>query len=165
MITLRDYTIKDVERLVTLANNKNVSQYLVNTFPYPYTKSDAVWWIKTGSKANGIVSKVIKYQNLFVGSVGITPQSGWREHVAEIGYWLGEEYWGNGIATKALTQMTDYAFSVLRYRKLFAEVLSENKASMRVLEKCGYELEGILKQEVCKDGKYFDVFYYGKYYS
>ena len=76
MITLRDYTITDVDRLVTLANNKNVSQYLVNTFPYPYTQNDAIWWIKTGSKANSIVSKVIEYQGLFVGSVGITPQSG-----------------------------------------------------------------------------------------
>lgn len=165
MIKLRDYSIADADRFAVLANNENVSRYLIYTFPYPYTKQDAERWIKTGSKANNAVTKVIEYQGKLVGTVGITPQTGWKEHSAEIGYWVGEEYWGKGIATEALRAMNDLAFSTLKYKKLFAPVLGPNKASMRVLEKCGYSLEGVLKQEVFKGGHYFDGHYYAKFYS
>ncbi|MGF1524996.1 MAG: GNAT family N-acetyltransferase [Leptolyngbyaceae cyanobacterium] len=162
MITLRDYRKSDTERLVSLANNKNVSRYLVDTFPFPYTQQDADWWIATGAAANNVVTKVIQYDGEFVGSVGIGPQEGWKRHVAEIGYWLGEAYWGQGIATAAVSQMTDYAIATLGYRKLFAPVLQPNKASRRVLEKCGYALEGILKSEVCKDEQFFDIYHYAR---
>lgn len=165
MITLRDYTKTDADRLVELANNENVSRYLVYTFPYPYTIQDAVTWIETGSKANRSITKVIEYRKVFVGSVAITPQTGWKNHSAEIGYWVGEEYWGMGIATEALRTMSDLAFLSMQYKKLFAPVLDPNKASMRVLEKCGYVLEGVFRQDVFKDGQYYDGYYYAKHCS
>jgi len=160
MILLREYGESDLERLVTLANNQSVSRYLVYTFPYPYTLKDAEWWIGTGSKQNGVVTRVIEYQGLFVGGVGITPQSGWREHLGEIGYWVAEDYWGKGIATAALCEMTEYGFAHRQFRKLFAPVLGPNVASMRVLEKCGYQREAILKDEVQKGGRYFDIHHF-----
>ncbi|MGB7412909.1 MAG: GNAT family protein [Thermosynechococcaceae cyanobacterium] len=159
MISLRDYTTTDVERLLELANNKDVSRYLADTFPYPYTRADAAWWINIGSKDKEAIAKVIEHDGLFVGSIGIMYQTGWRRHVARIGYWVGAAHWRNGIATAAVQEMTDYAFSV-GYRKLYAPVLSMNIASMRVLEKCAYHLEGIHKGEVLKDDQYFDVHYY-----
>ena len=162
MITFRDYEKSDADRLVALANNENVSRYLIYTFPFPYTLQDAVAWIDAGSKANNAVTKVIEYQGRFVGSIGITPQTGWRNHAAEIGYWLGEEYWGKGIATEALRTMSAIALSDLKFKKLFAPVLGPNEASMRVLKKCGYVLEGVLKQDVCKGGQFYDVHYYAK---
>jgi ribosomal-protein-alanine N-acetyltransferase len=94
------------------------------------------------------------------GLVGITPQSGWRNHLGEIGY--GNEYWGNGIATSALAQMTDYGFVSLRLKKLYAPILAPNVASMRVVAKCGYELEGVLKSEVQKTGRFYDVHYFAR---
>ncbi len=157
MIKLRDYKKEDVERLVQLANNKNVSRYLIDTFPFPYTKEDAEWWIETGSKENNAVTKVIEYNSELVGSIGITPQAGWRNHIAEIGYWLGEDYWGQGIASAALKEMVHQVFAAKQYSKLFAPVLEPNKVSMKVLEKNGFVLEGILKQEVTKDGQRYDV--------
>jgi ribosomal-protein-alanine N-acetyltransferase len=162
MIFLREYLDSDLGRLVTLANNQNVSRYMVYTFPYPYTKADAEWWIGIGSRHNGATTRVIEYQGIFVGGVGITPQSGWREHLGEIGYWVGEDYWGKGIATAALRQMTDYGFINRNFRKLFASVLAPNIGSMRVLEKCGYQREGILKGEVQKGGTYFDVHHFAR---
>jgi ribosomal-protein-alanine N-acetyltransferase len=66
-------------------------------------------------------------------------------HLAEIGYWVAEDYWGKGIATAALREMTDYGFANRNFRKLCAPVLAPNIASMRVLEKCGYHREAILK--------------------
>jgi [ribosomal protein S5]-alanine N-acetyltransferase len=157
MITLRELIPSDLDRLVSLANNENVSRYLLYTFPYPYTKADGEWWINTGSKQPGAIARMIEYRSEFCGLVGITSQSGWRDHLGEIGYWVGSEYWGKGIATSALQQMTDYGFAGLQLRKLYAPVLAPNVASMRVLAKCGYELEGVLKSEVKKNGRYFDI--------
>ncbi len=165
MIKLRDFEESDLNRLVLLANNVNVSKYLIYTFPYPYTKKDAVWWISTGKHEDGAVNKVIAYNGQFVGGIGIMPQTGWRSHIAEIGYWIGEAYWGQGIATEALRKMTEYAFLELKYRKLFGPVLEPNRASMRVLEKNNYLLEGILKQEVIKKNQCIDVYQYAKYQS
>ena len=162
MIKLRDYAPSDLDRLVELANNRNVSRYLVYTFPYPYTEADGRWWLSIGSLENGAITKGIEYRGNLVGTVGITPQIGWRSHLAEIGYWIGEEYWGLGIASSALQQMTDLAFANQGYSKLFAPVLAPNCASARVLEKNGYECEGILKQEVVKDGEFFDIRQYAK---
>jgi RimJ/RimL family protein N-acetyltransferase len=152
----------DLERLVRLANDENVSRYLVYTFPHPYTRADAEWWISAGSKENGAATRVIEYRGEFVGLAGITPQSGWRKHLGEIGYWVATEYWGNGIATAALKQMTDHGFVSLGLKKLYAPVLAPNLASMRVVAKCGYELEGILKSEVQKAGRLFDVHHFAK---
>ena len=163
MITLRDYNVTDIDRLVALANNRNVSRYLVYTFPYPYTRSDAKWWIEVGSKANKAITKVIELEGEFVGSVGFHPQSGWRSHVAEIGYWIGEDYWGRGLATLALKRMSDHAFTLPALKKLYAPVLGANQASKRVLEKCGFALEGVFKKEVFKDGQYHDIHQYALY--
>jgi [ribosomal protein S5]-alanine N-acetyltransferase len=157
MITLRELRSSDLDRLVRLANNKNVSRYLMDTFPYPYTRSDGEWWIGTGSKQGGGIVRAIEFGGEFAGSIGITPQSGWRDHVGEIGYWVGEEFWGNGIATCALRQMTDFGFASRPLQKLCAPVLAPNAASMRVLAKCGYELEGVLKSEVRKHGRHCDI--------
>ena len=160
MIALREYIDSDLDRLVSLANNQNVSRYLAHTFPYPYTKVDGEWWIRTGSKQNGAIARVIEYEGLFVGSVGINPQTGWRDHLGEIGYWVAEDHWGKGIATAALRQMTEFGFTTRQFRKLYAPVLSPNIASMRVLEKCGYTREAILKAEVQKGGIYFDIHHF-----
>ncbi len=165
MISLRDFTLSDADRLADLANNENVSRYMIYTFPYPYTKADAEWWIKIGSKANNSITKVVQYEGAFVGTVGITPQTGWKAHSAEIGYWIGEEFWDKGLATEALKVMSEFAFLAMNYKKLFATVLGPNKASMRVLEKCGYGLEGVLKRDVVKGGDYFDGYYYAKFCS
>lgn len=162
MIELRSFRPSDSNRLIILANNENVSKYLVYTFPYPYTKADADWWIATGSHEQGSVARVIEWHGEFVGGVGITPQTGWRGHIAEIGYWLGEEYWGRGIATLALDRMTRLVFDDFGFKKLFAPVLAPNRASMRVLEKNGYRLEGVLEKEVVKHDRYFDVYHYAK---
>lgn len=162
MIKLREYTISDIEPLLALANNKKVSRYLVYTFPYPYTRADAEWWVTTGATADGAIPRVIEYQGEFIGSVGITLQAGWRDHLAEIGYWLGEPYWGQGIATSAVQMMTEYAFSGLKLQKLYAPILAPNTASMRVVKKCGYKLEGVLKREVYRNGQYYDIHHFAK---
>lgn len=161
-IKLREYQYSDIVQLSNRANSEKVSRYMIDTFPYPYTKEHAHWWVTVGCKANGAVSRVILCDEIFVGGIGVTPQKGWKSHTGEIGYWLGEKYWGRGIAQKSVELMTEFAFKEMSLLKLFGIVLSPNKGSMKVLEKCGYQLEGVLKSEVMKHGRYYDIYHYGK---
>jgi RimJ/RimL family protein N-acetyltransferase len=79
---------------------------------------------------------------------------------AEIGYWLGEAFWGRGITTEALIAVTDYALSNYDVCRLYAHVFDWNGASARVLEKAGYALEGRLRKSVTKDGQTIDQLMY-----
>ena len=160
MISLRDYLESDIDRLVELANNENVSRYLADIFPFPYTRDDAEWWISEGNSKNSAATKVIELDNEFVGAIGLTPLQGWKSHVAEIGYWVGENYWGRGIATAAIKMISENCYQDSSVSKIFAPVLGPNGASMRALAKAGYELEGILKNEVKKNGILYDIHHY-----
>ncbi len=157
MLKLREYQLQDVDQLVALADNENVSRYMIDTFPCPYTEKDARWWIGQGSCAPGMITRAIEVEGQLVGGIGLTEQAGWRAHVAEVGYWLGEPYWGKGYATTALRLMCGHAFSELQIRKLYATVLAPNKASMRILYKCGFTFVGVLEDEVAKHGRYYDI--------
>jgi RimJ/RimL family protein N-acetyltransferase len=81
---------------------------------------------------------------------------------AEIGYWLGEEFWGRGITTEALNAVSNFAFSSFDLCRLYAHVFEWNMASARVLEKAGYTLEGRMKKSVTKDGKSIDQLLYAR---
>lgn len=160
MINLRDYEIGDAERLQFLANNENVTRYMTTAFPYPYTDKDAEWWVSTGCK-EGVV-KVIEYNREFVGSVGATPKTEERSRTAVIGYWLGEPYWGKGIACEALKKITDILFSTTDIVRLEASIYSPNTASMRVAEKAGYKKESVMKKAIFKNNEFYDDHIYSK---
>ena len=159
-LILRDYRESDVDPLATLANNEKVSRYLIDTFPYPYTREDAVSWIGGGCREHGAIVKAIEADGRFVGSIGLTPQTGWRDHLAEIGYWLGEPFWGKGLGTAALNLMCGAAFGEHGFHKLFASVLAPNAPSMRILQKSGFRLAGILADEVSKHGRHYDIHHF-----
>ncbi|MEM7358947.1 MAG: GNAT family protein [Pseudomonadota bacterium] len=160
MINLRAFNIGDVSRLVELANNKNVSRYLTGTFPFPYSREDAEWWINTGSKQG--VNKVIEYENHLVGSVGYSQKSADSLTTAIIGYWVGEPYWGLGIASAALKTLTTEVFATTNIVRLEAGIYSPNIGSMRVAENAGYVREAILQKAIYKDGEYYDEYIYAK---
>lgn len=159
-LSYRDFRTDDEDALLALANNANVSRYMVFSFPYPYLREHAHHWVNTGWREHGMINKVICLEGEFVGSVGYARQTFWRDHIAEVGYWLGEPYWGRGIASAALTWMLAELFQNPWCHKILAPVLAPNIASRRVLENCGFELEGILRDEVSKNGSFHDVCYY-----
>lgn len=160
MIELRGFVENDAGRLVELANNKNVSRYLTHTFPFPYTKEDAKWWIGTGSKEG--IQRAIIYDGQLVGSAGATPGVGEREKQASVGYWLGEPYWSKGIATQALQLLVSHVFKKTDVVRVYAWVFEPNVRSARVLEKAGFEREAIIKKSLYKHGKLFDELIYSK---
>jgi RimJ/RimL family protein N-acetyltransferase len=159
-VILRDFGKNDIESLVLYLNNKNVTKYLTSRIPQPYSIDDAKWWVITGSKEG--ITKAVEVNGKFVGSIGATAGEFESNRSAEIGYWLEENSWGKGIASEAVIKMTEYVFANTNIVRLYAPVFSPNKASMRVLEKCGYQLEGVLRKAIFKNGIFLDEHLYAK---
>lgn len=161
MINLRDLTDKDDNLLVSYLNNENVVKFLSSRIPQPYTVDDAHWWIKTGSKAEATV-KAIEYKGTFCGVIGIYHQQFEYAHSAEIGYWLAEPFWQKGIASAAVNMFSEYLFDSTELIRLVAPVFSDNVASMKVLQKCGFVLEGVAEKALYKHGRYYDEHRFAK---
>ena len=157
---VRSFRPDDAEALARNANNRNVSRNMRDTFPYPYRLSDAREWIDFATTQSPEANFAIASDRELIGGIGITLQSDVNRHSAEIGYWLGEPHWGQGIATAALQAMTDWAFAEFDLVRLYGEVFEWNPASGRVLEKAGYQLEGRLRRSIVKDGQVIDALLY-----
>jgi len=156
MISIRAFHPDDEHRLIELANNDRVTRYLRDHFPKPYTQQDARYWIEEGSSNALGQHFAISLRGDCIGSVGVYWGQGEYRLSGEVGYWLGEPYWGLGHATAALTLLTDWLLDSTELERFYAQVIDVNLASMRVLEKCGYEHEGIHRRAVCKRGSIHD---------
>ena len=159
---VRSWHRDDEASLVKYANNRAVSINLLDVFPYPYTRKDARDWIRVVSRGASETSFAIANAEEAIGGIGLKLGEDIFRRTAEIGYWLGEPFWGKGIATMAVETVTNYAFSKFDLDRIQAEVFEWNPASARVLEKAGYCLEGRLRRRVIKDGKTIDCFLYAK---
>lgn len=157
-VTLRPFTRSIADRLAQLANNKNVVAQVRDNFPSPYTLSDAHYWIDfCNSRHTGeSFHRAIYYNEEFVGGIGVLRQEDIHRNNAEIGYWLGEPYWGLNITTEAVVQMTGWIFENTTITRLYAGVFETNPASMRVLEKAGYKLEAIHRKAIIKNSQVLD---------
>jgi RimJ/RimL family protein N-acetyltransferase len=155
--TLRDWRRGDELSLVRHANNRNVWINLRDRFPHPYTKRDAARWLAYMRSVPPDTHFAIAVDGAAVGAIGFVVQPDVHRISAEIGYWLGEAYWGRGIMTEALRAVTALAFETHGLVRLYAAVFAWNPASMRVLEKCGFEREAVLKNGACKDGRVIDT--------
>lgn len=158
---LRPWLPDDLPSLVHHANNYRVWIQLRDRLPHPYTEADAQAWIAHASTQHPLTNLAIVHHGAAVGSIGMTLNSDIETGTAEVGYWLGEAVWGQGLATAALTTFTNWAFSQFPLRRLYAMPLATNAASRRVLDKAGFQLEGILRQHVIKAGIVQDQAMYG----
>jgi RimJ/RimL family protein N-acetyltransferase len=159
---LRAWRDGDATSLVRYADNRKVWRNLRNAFPHPYTTKDAVEWI---AKAREPVPQrffAIDVGGEAVGSIGFVQLEDVNARSAEIGYFVGEPFWNRGIASEALEACTQYAFRAFDIVRLQAEVFEWSVASARVLEKCGYVREGVLKKSVWKDGELIDSILYAR---
>jgi len=160
MIELQDITSTKPQEIQFLANNHAIAKNLRDIFPFPYTLNDAHNFLELA--ASGKLGKVfgIYSQGNFVGVGSIIPQRDVYRLNAEIGYWIGEGYWGRGYATNAVKLLAKYAFKELKLLRVYAYVFGFNTASMRVLEKAGFEREAIIKSSIIKEGKVHDEHLY-----
>ncbi len=159
---LRPWRRGDEPALVRHANNPKVAAFLRDSFPHPYTPQDARTWVDHCQQQDPPREYAITAPEGAVGSVGLIAFEDIHRCGAEIGYWLGEAYWGRGIATAALVVLSEWAFSRLGLARLQAGVIEGNTASTRVLEKAGYTLEARLKRAVIKRGEIRDLLLYAR---
>lgn len=157
---IRSLEITDVAALVQYANNWNVAKNLWDAFPYPYTTEDALGWIHYAMGQKPETHFAIASAKEVIGGIGFYIQRDIYRQSAEIGLWVGEPFWGKGIATLALKAVTEYAFTHFNLVRLYAGVFEWNQPSARVLEKAGYVFEGRLRKSVVKDGKNIDQLMY-----
>jgi RimJ/RimL family protein N-acetyltransferase len=157
---LRRWRAGDEDSLALHANNRKVWINLLDSFPYPYTLADAQQWIRSASADTPLRNFAIEVGGCAVGSIGLHFRKDVYRRSAGIGYWLGETYWGRGIATEAVRAITEYAFSAFDLCRVYAGVFEWNAASIRVLEKAGYLFEARLRKSVTKNGRTIDEYIY-----
>ncbi len=155
-VTLRFLKLSDKSQLAKLANNKRIWNNVRNRFPHPYTEKDAQEFIELQKSHDMERVFAIDFDGEFCGVIGLILQNDVYLKSAEIGYWIGEPFWSMGIATKAVELILDHGFNELKLIRIYAGVFEYNVASMKVLEKNGFQKEGIAKKAIVKNGEIYD---------
>ena len=160
LCTLQPWQDTTPEAITAQANNPNVRRYLRRSFPSPYTIEDAKSWLKMNEDLDPIPRFAIMVDGAFAGGIGLEFKTDVYACNAELGYWLGEDFWGKGIMTDAIPLIVEYAFKSFPITRIFAGVNEANVGSMRALEKAGFELEAIAKKGLITDGLISDQYIY-----
>lgn len=155
-VKLRELIDSDLAKLSEYANNEKVSVNLRDAFPKPYTLKDAENFKKMIDSQSPKTFFAIEFQGEYVGNISLSVGDDVYRKSAEIGYFVGEPFWNKGIATKAVSLITDWGFKSLDIIRIHTGVFEFNKSSQRVLEKCGYIKEAVFKKSVCKNNKIYD---------
>jgi ribosomal-protein-alanine N-acetyltransferase len=162
LCAIRPYRPDDLDALVKHANDPLVASQLRDRFPNPYTRDDGRLFLETAAASHPLESFAIVVGSEAVGGIGVHPGSDVTRASAEVGYWLGRAYWGRGIATAALGAVANHVLGSGPYCRLNAHAFEGNLASQRVLEKCGFVKEGVLRYAVLKNGRLYDMVLYGR---
>jgi len=160
--TIRPWRLDDADSLARHANNRKVWIALRDLFPHPYTIEDAHTFLKSVISSEPVTLFCVEANEAAVGGIGIRIGADVHRHTAELGYWLGEEFWARGVMTEAVGAFTDFCFDRFSLRRIYAEPFANNRASARVLEKAGFSFEGRLKNNVVKDGQVLDSLLYAR---
>jgi ribosomal-protein-alanine N-acetyltransferase len=160
--TIRPFERGDELSIVRHANNRNVWINLRDHFPYPYTTVHARSWIEEQIRSREENHWAVEVEGHVGGGIGLVPGVDVNRLSAEIGFWLGEAYWGRGIMTEAVGAVTRYAFGERGFIRVYAEVYNWNSASMKVLETSGYAREGVLRDSAIKAGQVVDQILYAR---
>ena len=145
----------DAQAIVEHLQDREIYQNTLR-IPWPYTFADAETWLAHLDALNTFAIR--EPGGKLIGATGfheITPA-----HKSEFGYWLARPYWGKGIMTRIVGAMVRHAWHEMGLVRLTAEVFAHNVASMRVLEKNGFQREGVLHKHIIKDGQFIDAVLY-----
>ena len=156
---IREWKESDASSLASVLSNKKILENLRDGVPYPYTEQDALNYIQAmkNSDKNDVFVFAVVADDKVVGNVGADRQENVHRRTAELGYYLGEEYWGRGIMTEAVKKTCAYIFEHSDIIRIFAETYADNVGSCRVLEKAGFTCEGVLRKAAEKSGVIKDV--------
>lgn len=157
---LRPFVESDAGSLARHADDREIWLNLRDGFPHPYTTDDARAYIAHASRQSPVTSLATVVDGNAVGGVSLRIGSDIERFSAEIGYWLGREYWGRGIVSEVVRLATRHAFEVLGMKRVFAVPFVRNVASHRVLDRAGYVLEGTMRHSAVKEGALIDQHLY-----
>lgn len=157
-IILRPWKPDDAAQLTFIANNRKVWNNLRDRLPHPYTRNDAANWIKFCQNQYPAQNFAVAYNKLVIGSAGLIIKDDVYKKNIEIGYFIGEPYQGKGAASEAVRLLLEYIEKNFDAVRIYAEVFAHNKASMRVLQKNGFYLEGIRRKSAFKNGELVDEY-------
>lgn len=157
---LRSFTLNDIDSIAKYANNANIAKFMTNQFPHPYTTNNAKQFIEMATSKTPTHIFAIDVNSEAVGAIGIHPQQDVFCKNAELGYWLAEPFWNNGIITKAVNQIIQFGFSTFDITRIYARPFETNVVSQKVLKKCGFVLEATLKKTLFKNGEFLDELIY-----
>lgn len=156
---IREWEIKDKTELARNLNNMNILDNLRDGIPYPYTEKDAEDYITSMLSADKskTFAFAITVDGRVIGSIGVFRCENIHSRTAEIGYFIGEPFWGNGYTTSAVRQACRQVFEQSDIIRIYAEPFARNERSCRVLEKAGFQYEGTLRCNAVKNGEILDM--------
>lgn len=160
---LRPLVDADADSLARHADDPAVASCLRDRFPHPYHRGDAEAYIAHVATRPVQTSFGIVVDGDAIGSISLLLGDDIARRSAEVGYWIGQRFWGLGIGTTALHATTQYAFATLGLARVFALPFVTTVGSVRVLEKVGYVCEGLLRRSALKHGELLDQWMYAAY--
>jgi RimJ/RimL family protein N-acetyltransferase len=155
-VILRSWSLDDIYYLQSFANNINISQFLRDKFPFPYTENDAVSFLKYAINSNSKYLLAIEVDKVAIGGIEVELMQDVYSINGELGFWVAEPYWKNGIATEAIRQIVLKVFNETSIERIFARTFATNYASIILLEKCGFVKEAEFKNTLIKFDKIYD---------
>ncbi len=158
-LKLRPYRDDDTPDLIALIGTREVAANSLR-IPHPYTEKDAKDFlvrIRNGTETRAAIT--LRDDGHLIGGVGL--RFGFDHQHAELGYWIGVPYWGNGYATEAARAMVRYGFETLQLHRIFASHFKHNAASGRILVKLGMRHEGCQREHIRKWDQFVDLELYG----
>jgi [ribosomal protein S5]-alanine N-acetyltransferase len=155
-VHLSEFRTTDAPALVEHLHDRDIYERTLR-IPYPYTATDAEQWLAmtTAALAPPVHFAIRNLDERLIGGCGLDGMAAGER--AEVGYWLAKPYWGRGIMTAIVRRLCRHAFDELALGKIMAHVFVHNPASARVLEKCGFQQGGYLRQHFHKDGRLIDA--------
>ncbi|KAF2033272.1 acyl-CoA N-acyltransferase [Setomelanomma holmii] len=168
-LVIRALHPQDAESMSINGNSPGIARYMSFTFPNPYTITHGETWIAQNlmPRPNNFGICESSSPDVVIGGIGLKPGANVYSHTAEVGFWVGEKYWGEGYTTEALEGFVKWSFESWRNKdsqkleRIFGFVYSANVASMRCFEKCGFAKEGVMKAHAKKHGEFIDIHIFG----
>ncbi|WP_027633591.1 GNAT family N-acetyltransferase [Clostridium hydrogeniformans] len=158
-VLLRAYKSDDTEKAYEYVNDAELMRYLSPNVAFPMTYKEEKEWVEAqGQNKDGTYNFAIEdlESGRYIGGCGIN-EVNWLTRVVTVGIMIGDkDYWGRGYGTDTMNTLIKFIFSNMNVNKIKLYTFSFNERAQRCYEKCGFKVEGILKEEVFKDGQYYD---------
>ena len=161
LVHLSEFRSSDKDALIEHLNDRDIYERTLR-IPFPYTDACADEWLALVAKITKQQGRHVQFavrtaDEFLIGGCGFDGFQIGKSHRAEIGYWLAKPFWGQGIMTAVVQRVCQHAFEEFGLVKITAHVFTHNSASARVLEKCGFNEEGLLRKHFLKDGQFIDA--------